>query len=264
MKGRGCADGHPQREYITKDVSRSPTVSLYALMASCVMDVIDERHVITVEIPGAFLQGNWTQDVHPGYIKFTGIMVDMMCEIDPTYRDKVMWSRDGKHKILYGELIKVVYGTLLVAIIFYEKLSKHLLDQGFIINEYDKCTFNKMVNGGQLTVQFHVDDLKVSHKDSKVFDEFLKELQKDFGKEDELTETKGCIHEYLGMTIDYSLAGKVVFTMYNYLEDIIVEAPADLKKSRSQYPGNENLFKVDVNSTILDKEQKELFHILVA
>ena len=54
IKGRGCADGRPQREYITKEESRSPTVALYALMASCVMDAIDRRKVVTVDIPGAF------------------------------------------------------------------------------------------------------------------------------------------------------------------------------------------------------------------
>ena len=69
-KGRGCADGRPQREYITKEDSRSPTVSLYALMGSCVMDAIEGRKVITVDIPGAFLQGDWPQHEHPGYIRF--------------------------------------------------------------------------------------------------------------------------------------------------------------------------------------------------
>ena len=57
MKGRGCADGRPQRDYITKEESSSHTVSLYALMGSCVMDALDDRRVITVDIPGAFLQG---------------------------------------------------------------------------------------------------------------------------------------------------------------------------------------------------------------
>ena len=57
IKGRGCADGRPQRDYITKEESSLPTVSLHALMASCVMDALDDRKVITVDIPGAFLQG---------------------------------------------------------------------------------------------------------------------------------------------------------------------------------------------------------------
>ena len=59
---------------------------------------------------------------------------------------KIIWSKDRKKKFLYGRLIKAVYGTLLGAIILYNKLSKHLTNHGFVQNEYDMCTFNKMVN----------------------------------------------------------------------------------------------------------------------
>ena len=65
MKGRGCADGRPQRDYITKEESSSPTVSLYALMGSCVMDALDDRKVITVDIPGALgLASRLTPRIH--------------------------------------------------------------------------------------------------------------------------------------------------------------------------------------------------------
>ena len=79
-----------------------------------------------------------------------------------------------------------------------------------------------MVNGEQVTVQFHVDDLKASHKDQAVLDDFLDELRSEFGKEDELIENKGLIHEYLCITINYLIAGKVVVTMFDYLEDVII------------------------------------------
>jgi hypothetical protein len=59
IKARGCADGRPQREYISKDESSSPTVSIYALMTSCLMDAIEGRKVATCDIPGAFLQADW-------------------------------------------------------------------------------------------------------------------------------------------------------------------------------------------------------------
>ena len=58
MKARGCADWRPQRKYITKEELSSPSVSLYALMGSCVMGAMDRREVTTVNIPGAFLQGD--------------------------------------------------------------------------------------------------------------------------------------------------------------------------------------------------------------
>ena len=68
------------------------------------------------------------------------------------------------------------------------------------------------------------------------------------------------MHEYLGITIDYLIAGKVVFTMFNYLEDVIVEAAVDLKNSRSYYPGNDQLMKVDYDSPSLSTKDAELFH----
>ena len=40
-----------------------------------------------------------------------------------------------------------------------------------------------------------------------------------------LVETKGLIHNYLGLTIDYSKKNYAIFTMYDYLEDIMKEAP---------------------------------------
>ena len=101
-------------------------------MGSRVMDALDDRKVITVDIPCAFLQGEWPQDKHPGYIMFEGNMVDMICKIDSSYHKNIIWSRDGKKKFLYDRLIKAVYGTLLGAIIFYNKLSKNLTDHGFV------------------------------------------------------------------------------------------------------------------------------------
>jgi hypothetical protein len=56
VKARGCADGRPHREYISKDDLSSPSVSIYALMASCLMDAINDWKVVTYDIPGAFLQ----------------------------------------------------------------------------------------------------------------------------------------------------------------------------------------------------------------
>ena len=51
-------------------------------------------------------------------------------------------------------------------------------------------TFNKKVNGEQVIVQFHVDDLKVLHKDQAVLDDFLIELRSEFGQEMNWQRTK--------------------------------------------------------------------------
>ena len=56
VKARGCVDGRSQREYIGKEESSSSTVLIYALMAVCAINSIENRHVVTCDIPGAFLQ----------------------------------------------------------------------------------------------------------------------------------------------------------------------------------------------------------------
>ena len=132
IKARGCADGRPQREYISKDESSSPTVSIYALMTSCLMDAIERRKVATCDIPGAFLQADWPAD-RDCYLKFEGAMVSMICDIDPSYTKNIVYGKNGK-KHMYAKLTKAVYGTLLGAILFYEKLSKQLRDWGYESN----------------------------------------------------------------------------------------------------------------------------------
>ena len=122
------------------------------------------------------------------------------------------------------------------------------------------CTFTKMINVKQITVRFHVDDLKVSHKDQAVLEDFLTNMRGEFGQEDELTENKGFVHEYLVIKIAYSILLKVVFTMFDYLEDVIVEADKDLKKSRLYYLGNGSLMEVDYNSPNLPTKDAKLFH----
>ena len=106
--------------------------------------------------------------------------------------------------------------------------------------------------------------MKISHKEQAVLEDFLKDLRDEFGQEDELTENKGMVHEYLGITIDYSIPHKVVFTMFDYLEDVIIEASQDLKNSCSYYLGNDSLIEVDKNSPRLPTKNADFFHRHVA
>lgn len=52
------------------------------------------------------------------------------------------------------------------------------------MNPCDECKFNKTVNGEQLTMQFHIDNLKASHRDQRVLENLMCELKLVFRKED--------------------------------------------------------------------------------
>ena len=58
---------------------------------------------------------------------------------------------------------KALYGMLKSALLFYQKLRDNLEGNGFQINRYDPCVANKMIDREQMTIVWHVDDLKVSH-----------------------------------------------------------------------------------------------------
>ena len=54
---------------------------------------------------------------------------------------------------------------------------RHSDRMGFQANEYDKCVANKIINGKQCTIIWHVDDLKISHVEQKVVNDIIKKLE---------------------------------------------------------------------------------------
>jgi hypothetical protein len=80
IKGRGCADGRSQREYMSKEETSSPTVATEALILTCVIDAMEGRAVATCDIPGAFMQSDKKGKV---VMKLEGVMAEVILKIDP-------------------------------------------------------------------------------------------------------------------------------------------------------------------------------------
>ena len=109
----------------------------------------------------------------PVLMKLRGPLVEALVMIDLALcRDFVSTDKNGE-PLLYVRMNKALYGLLKSALDFYNKLRTDLEHIGFKINPYDPCVANKLVNGKQMTVIWHVDDLKVSHIDPKENDKFV-------------------------------------------------------------------------------------------
>ena len=96
---------------------------------------------------------------------------------------------EGNQKVLYVHITQAIYGMLVSAMLFYRKLAKALLSYSFKLNPYDPCVVNKNGKQKQLTIFWHVDDLKSSHIDPKVNDEFLQWIKDMFGQLGEVKMT---------------------------------------------------------------------------
>ena len=120
-------------------------------------------------------------------------------------------------------LLKALYGLMEASLMFYQKLLKDLQKKGFVTNPYNPCVANKIINGHQFTIVWHVDDLKLSHKDPKVVDEMIRYLKGLYEilpngevKEMESQRIPGKpmkLLNYLGMKFDYSQSEKVAISM---------------------------------------------------
>jgi hypothetical protein len=260
IKGRGCADGRKQRLYTSKEEASSPTVAIESVMLSCVINAMEARDVATVDIPGAFMQADMDDVVH---MKLEGKMAELLVRIDPKLYRKHIQVQRGK-QVLYVELKKALYGTLKAALLFWKKLSSTLESWGFIVNPYDSCVVNKNIDGSQCTILWHVDDLKISHADPNVVTSVIKQLEGEFGKEAPLTVTRGKLHDYLGMTIDYRVPGKVMIAMFDYIDNMLAELPEDMN-GETATPASNHLFQVNTEGgTKLSEDQSVFFHHNVA
>ena len=96
-------------------------------------------------------------------MKICGKLAELLVEMEPEVYGPFLIQESGG-KVLYVKVLKAIYGMLQSALLFYNKLWKDLEDSGFEVNPYNPCVANKTVRGSQMTVVWHVDDMKISHK----------------------------------------------------------------------------------------------------
>ena len=194
-------------------------------------------------------------------MRFRGRLVDYLCDIAPEVYKPFIHQDKHNNKVLYCEVMNVIYGTMKAAILFYKKLNKDLNELGFECNPYDPCVMNRNINGVQQTVVFHVDDVKAScinKQENETLIEFLKKKYEIEGLPG-LKVNRGKEHDFLGMKLDFSKKGKVIIDMKKYVSELIVFSKKHAKDNKSKTPASDWLFQVRDDSKKLDKERKEFF-----
>ena len=93
----------------------------------------------------------------------------MLVEMDPkTCMDHV--THEGKHKLPCVETSRAIHGMPQSSLLCHRKFRKSLEESKFTVDPHDACVANKMARGTQMTVAWHVDDPKVSHKRKEAVD----------------------------------------------------------------------------------------------
>jgi hypothetical protein len=160
---------------------------------------------------------------------------------------------------------------MVASLLYYRKFVKSLTDIDFIINPYDPCVANKIIEGEQMTICFHVGDCKLSHRKKTVMDRMIGYLWQEYeiifeDGSGAMTVSRGKIHKYLDMLLDYSVPGQVKITMLDYVDKIL----AAFDKAEPKGGGTktsvapDSLFKVNKDCEKLAQARAMEFHNLVA
>jgi hypothetical protein len=110
---------------------------------------------------------------------------------------------------------------------------------------------------------WHVDDIKMSHIDEKEVSKLITWLKSIYGKD--MRVSRGRVHDYLGMTLDFTNKGEVKVTMIDYLKGVINNFPKIITGTATT-PATTNLFDVrpEDERKVLGEEQARAFHHSVA
>jgi hypothetical protein len=213
----------------------------------------EKREVVTINIPGAFLHANKEDYV---IMKMVGTLAELTVKTNPKmYRQYIVLEK-GRF-VLYLRLQKALYGMMKSALLFYRKLVLELKEMGFEINPYDPYVANKMVNGTQMTIRWHVDNLMISHVSQDERMNIVQEIKNIYGES--LTKNIGKVHDYLCMTFDFLFTNEVRVNIWDYLRKVIKEFPEEITGVCTT-PAGDCLFKVCEDVRKLNEEQTEAFY----
>ena len=252
VKARVVAGGNQQDKSIyTLDETSSPTVSTTAVFITVAIAANEGRHVITMDVETAYLNAKMIDD-KPVYMKIGPLIIAILSQLDSNFEK----YQDGKGSVIV-KLDKVLYGCVESAVLWYKDLKATLEADKYQVNPYDLCVFNKVYKGEQVTVIFHVDDLLGACVRSEALEDLYEVLIKKYKK---VKVTRGKIHPYLGMIMNFQHPGVVTIANPGYMSDLVKEYGESAPMST---PADENLFNVRESPQLSVPDAKR-FHSFVA
>ena len=234
------------------------------------IDAEEGWDVATINIPNTFIQTRLEDNGNKVLMQLCRKLTKLMVKVAPEIYSKYVSINLKGELVLYVCLLNVLYGIIRVALLYYKHFVCNITVIGFKLNLYNPCDANKIMQGEQLTIVWHVDDLKVSHKKYAFMSHMAKWLKVKYeqifdDRSGAMTITHGKIHDYLGMQLDFSMLREDKVTMIPYIKEIVtLFEQYDDSKHTTKTPVSEHLFKMHEDVQVLPEKQVAIFHTFVA
>jgi hypothetical protein len=177
----------------------------------------------------------------------------IMCIIDPLWEK---FKREDGSMVV--QLDKALYGCIESSKLWYDHLRATLMSMGYTVSKIDPCVFFKTQDGKQCTIGTHVDDLFIASQCQSMGKEVLDKLKEVY---ETISVHDGDVHNYLGMTFDFTVKGKVTVGMEGYVQDVL----STYRVTKvAKTPATTHLYEIDEKSPKLTARESEEFHSATA
>jgi hypothetical protein len=248
LKSRLVGGGHRQDRTLYEDHERSsPTLSTTGLFTIAGIAAKRGWDRATADIGTAYLNAK-LKDKHEIYMKIAPKLSSILCKIDPKYQE--YQCEDGS---IVVQLLRALYGLVESSVLWYDELSCSLKENGYAVNQFERCVFTKEERGEIVSiVGVFVDDLLILSKNDGYIQELYGNL---LSKYEDVKINRDLKLKYLGMIFDYSVPEEVSITMPSFVEDLLKNAAPGIAKT----PAAADLYEVG-ESELLSHDEKIAFH----
>ena len=233
---------------LTEKEKKSPTVNTQVVFATAAIAKAEGRKVMTADVSGAFLLAKPKREVH---LLMPKDLTTQLLEMYPGAYDSFV-NEDGT---MWTKADKAIYGTGDASKLWHDLVDDTMIKDGYTQNPYDRCCYNKMVDGVQITVLLHVDDFFMTSKSQKALDEAKRMLMSAF---DKVTFHEGLVHNYLKMKFDFTNAQYVSINQYGFIHSLTEYYNVT---ETELVPAEKDLRKIP-DSPMLNESAKDGFHSL--
>jgi len=200
LKGRLCARGFRQMHGFDFTETHAPVTVLSSFRANVAECANYNWNMDMWDISGAYLNAELLEEIF--VIPPDGL------EIPEGYEHKVLRLR------------KALYGLKQAGRQWNKKLTKWLTDYGFIVSDADPSLFllERNINdvGQTVRLNVHVDDAFAIYTHEKMYNEFKRELMRDFD-----LSSSADADVFLGITIERLKDGAIKIVQRRYVDDIV-------------------------------------------
>ena len=253
LVGRG--DMQAREDYGDEDLSAT-TSDLSSVLIASGIAAHEHRKVATLDFTSAYLNASMDPNAPQVVMKVDATCTSCLIAIDPSYSEYV--TKSGE---VFVKLNRCLYGCIESAKRWQNHLTGTLTSLGFTSNPQDTCVFNMIgASGHQITIVVYVDDLLItciSHLDIETVVNGLKKVYP------QVKHEIGTVHNYLGMTIDFTVSGTASITMDGMVRDIVATSGTKDLDKKSSSPTRDNLFTIDPDEEPVAEPDRQTFHSTV-